>query len=170
MFLSEIYELEDCIFYDGGVTDNNNGGFYYTIFSSSEVSHSTDSTGTTVANLTNSLKTLRVKYANSSELQFPDTCKIEFDLLSISGNVSLQAWKSNTNGDYAGIDLDQLITGLTEAHISIEFTGTKLIVKVGSTEKQNTNFSFVSSGNMSIRFLLEDTDSFKYKEFKVYPI
>ena len=168
--VSETYSIIDGIFYDGGTTGNTNGGFYYNIFSSSDVTHSTDSTGTTVQNLTSSLKTLRVKFANSTELQFPNQCKIEFDCLGITGNVSLQVWKSNTSGDYRGIDLDNALGGLSQAHMSLELTGSNAIFKVNDTVKLDTSFSFVSSGNMSIRFLLEDNCSFKYKDFVVYPI
>ena len=111
-----------------------------------------------------------MKYANSTELQFPDKCRIEFDCLGITGNVAIQMWKSNTSSDYVGLDLDQAIGDSTNSHVSIELNGTKIIFKVDTTEKQNSTFSFVSGGNMSIRFLMEDSCTFKYKNFKVYPI
>ena len=169
MNLSETYSVLDCSFYDGAVTGNTNGGFYYTS-STSEVLRTTDNTGTLVTNLTSSLKTIRGKYANSTELQFNDKSVIEFDLLSFTGDITLQLWKSNTAGNYVGLDIDNNMGTLSSAHIRAELTGSKVKLSVDDTEKINSNFSFNSSGDMSVRILLGANASFKYKDFKIYPI
>ena len=138
--------------------------------STSEVSRETTDTGTTVTNLTSSVKTVRGKYANSTELQFPDNCIIEFDIEEITGDITLQLWKSNVSGDHVGLDIDNQMSGVSSGHLKVELNGTKVILSVNGTTKLNSNFSFQSSGNMSIRFLLDANASFKYRNFLVYSI
>ena len=167
---SDTYELLDAQFYDDGVTTDG-GKLYYTN-TTSEVSRTTDSTGTLVTNLTDSLKTIRANKPSTTadEKDWDDPLRIEFDIMSISGELSCQLWKSNDTGDYVGLNIASNMGTATSAHIRIEYDGSRIKLYVDNTEKINSSFTFVSSDLFGIRLLLGAGASFKYKNFLVYPI
>ena len=170
MFVSETYSIIDAMFYDDGVSTSG-GKLYYTS-PTTEVSRETDSTGTLGTNLTDSLKTIRANKPDTTadEKDWSEPLHIEVDIVSWSGTVSMQLWKSNTSGDYVGINLSNYLTNLSSANIKVEYNGTNVILKVNDNTVFNPSFSFSSSGLFGIRLLLGASSNFKYKDFIIYPI
>ena len=170
MFQSETYELIDAMFYDDGVSTSG-GKLYYTQ-DTTVVSRTTDNTGTLVSNLSSSLQTIRANKPGTSadEKDWSEPIHIEFDIVSITGELSMQLWKSNSSGDYVGINISNYLSDLTSANIIVEYDGNKVALKVNGNTVFNPSFSFASSGLFGIRLLLAAGGSFKYKNFKVYPI
>lgn len=168
--VSETFALYDCAFYDDGISTS--GGKLYYVNPTTEVSRETDSTGTLVTNLTDSLKTIRANKPDTTadEKDWSEPLHIEFDIVSWSGILHIQLWKSNTSGDYTGINLTNYLTNLSSANIKVEYNGTNVILKVNDNTVFNSSFSFVSSGLFGIRLLLGASSNFKYKNFMIYPI
>ena len=167
---SETYELYDCMFYDDGVSTSG-GKLYYTQ-ETTVVSRTTDSTGTLVSNLSDSLQTIRVNKPSTSadEKDWSEPIHIEFDIVSYSGALSMQLWKSNTTGDYVGINIGQYLTDLTSANIKVEYDGSRVTLKVNDETVFNPSFQFANTGLFGIRLLLGANGNFKYTNFKVYAI
>ena len=168
--VSETVELMDCGFYDDGITTSG-GKLYYTS-PTSEVSRETDATGTLITNLTSSLKTIRANKPNTTadEKDWEEPIHIEFDVVSWSGELSIQLWKSNTTGDYIGINLANYLSDLSSANVQLEYDGNRINLKINNTFVFGHSFTFVSSDLFGIRLLLGANSSIKYKDFKVYPI
>lgn len=158
------------MFYDDGVSTSG-GKLYYTQ-DTTVVSRTTDDTGTLVSNLSSSLQTIRANKPGTSadEKDWAEPIHIEFNIVSWSGPVSMQLWKSNTSGDYVGINLSDYLTNLSSANIKVEYNGIKVILKVNDNTVVNSSFSFSSSGLLGIRLLLGASSNFKYKDFIIYPI
>lgn len=167
---SETYEVTDCMFHDDG-TSTTGGKLYYTQ-AETVVSRTTDSTGTLVSNLSDSLQTIRVNKPSTSadEKDWSEPIHIEFDLVSYSGDLSMQLWKSNASGDYVGINLANYLSDLTSANIKVEYDGTRINLKVNNNTVFNPLFQFANTGLFGIRLLLGAGGNFKYRNFQVYPI
>ncbi len=165
--VSQPYNVWDTNFGDGGVTGNTNGGFYYTQ-DQTVVSRQTDNTGTTVTNLTSSLQTIRVNKPNTSidEKDWVAPLNIEFDILSYTGIVYLQLWKSNNTYENVSVNLSDFLTGVSNPHVKVLVADGKMKVYVNDELKTDLVVTF--GGLFGIRLLLSNSASFKYKNFFVY--
>ena len=165
--VSGTYNVWDTNFGDGGVTGNTNGGFYYTQ-DQTVVSRQTDNTGTTVTNLTSSLQTIRVNKPNTSidEKDWVAPLNIEFDILSYTGTLYLQLWKSNNTDEYVSVNLSNFLTGVSNPHVKVLVADGKMKVYVNDELKTELVLTF--GGLFGIRLLLSNSASFKYKNFFVY--
>ena len=165
--VSEPYNVWDTNFGDGGVTGNTNGGFYYTQ-DQTVVSRQTDNTGTTVTNLTSSLQTIRVNKPNTSidEKDWVAPLNIEFDILSYTGIVYLQLWKSNNTYENVSVNLSNFLTGVSNPHMKVLVADGKMKVYVNDELKTDLVLTF--GGLFGIRLLLSNNASFKYKNFFIY--
>ena len=165
--VSGTYNVWDTNFGDGGVTGNTNGGFYYTQ-DQTVVSRQTDNTGTTVTNLTSSLQTIRVNKPNTSidEKDWVAPLNIEFDILSYTGTLYFQLWKSNNTSENVSVNLSNFLTGVSNPHVKVLVADGKMKVYVNDELKTDPVLTF--GGLFGIRLLLSDSASFKYKNFFVY--
>ena len=170
-FVLETYSIIDAFVRDGGVTGNSN----IARFNDQYVTVTVDSTGTSVVNNGSSTRSYwwNKEGTTTDERDWDLPLCIEFDYTIINNSgASYQFWKANTSGDYLSINLSTALTNynLSSAHIKITLTSSKLIVWVNDNKYQESNFSFISSGLLSCRFVVGGNNSFKYKNYIHYQI
>lgn len=156
-FQSESYEVLDCTVLDKGLSTDYNDSAWDT-FSGSKTR---GSDGTTVSNTGSSIIYLYANSGTAGTYDFAPTFCIEFDYIQLSSNANIQLQLFDANNN----NFSKWIT--TEGHYKIEVQANKVEWWINDAPQTSSTLTL---GNAFIRFLLQASASFKFSNFKVYPI
>lgn len=171
--VSEIYEVLDCQFYDGGVTGNTNTDWFN--YQNRATINSADSEGTLIEITGNNDGYVLCNIKDSSKGSLSDVIEfnmpfcVEFDVVSYTDTtVGLTGfWLADASNESTIALKDRITTG----HIKIETDGVKVNAWANDVQFLN-NYSFVNPMYNPVRcgFKVYHGTSLKYKDFKLYTI
>ena len=163
---SNDYDLLDCLFYDGGVTGNTNNGFLYNTY----VTVTIDDTGTTVTeNSGVGGRRYSVLPPGEDEVyRWNTNLIIECDIVygADDTRIGVREW-----WEYSSDDVYQTLNqlGLTNGgHLKITYDGTNVKYYVNDTLTYTSDA--ITLTDYGVTFLVPTNGSFKYKDFKIYPL
>ena len=162
-FVSETYEVLDCVFYEDGTTGTPNT--YWSADTGLNVTPS--SNGILLENTTSSGKVYAINLPDvetSSIFDFNLPLVVEFDVISTTGIRFFI--NSSTGGTNLDKNFTSSITGNNKVKFIIRNNSYDLIIDNGTPTTTNCNLV----NPIGIRFVVVANCNFQFKNFKIYPI
>lgn len=160
VFVSEIYEVIDAIFYDQATDGHKNSNWTVDRVTVSE----TDTIGTVLVSETGNGH----YWANGSSQSISGAFACEFDLISYSDTRSVAfRIKSNDNNNHYLIFKDLNVPA--NAHIKVTYDGSVFKCQINDSTPVTWVTASYTSVELALR-LSSANDSMKYANFVIYPI
>lgn len=161
--------LLNILFYDGGIIGSKDDEFMY---NEDYIDILTDINGTQVLNKDDSssrtYSTNKPLTSNVVERDWSPPLTIEFNILSINGDIEFQLYK--TNDDCISVNLTEILNNhnKTQGQFKVNYKNNYIKLWLNNDTIMDEEFIFDNEGLIAIRFLLGVQSSFKYKNFVIY--
>lgn len=162
--VSNTCEVTDCQFYDDGINVNSNWNGQTPV---------SDGTGATFTATTNRVYVVADKDNNAGTYDCDTPSRVEFELLATSGSFGIQTVGVNNELANQG-NYNQWLHQKGTGFWKMDITATSETTYYKQTENDEWVQQYVANRDFGdkiyVRFLIEANSSFKFRNFKFYPI